>query len=52
MLRLPLLKTADAPWGAAAVHRGGDRRVHHQLTPRNTAQPSANHDDDTDLSVG
>ena len=42
MLRLPLLKSADAPQGpGAAVRGGGPAALHHQRSPRGTRATSA-----------
>jgi opacity protein-like surface antigen len=52
MLRLPLLKSADAPWGRLQPYLAvGPPLFITTVTPRNTRN-FRNHDDDTDLSIG
>ena len=52
MLRLPLLKSADAPWGRLQPYLAvGPPLFITNVTPRNTRN-FRNHDDDTDLSIG
>ncbi|PYN88010.1 MAG: hypothetical protein DMD87_11730 [Candidatus Rokuibacteriota bacterium] len=52
MLRLPLLKSETAPWGALQPYiTGGVPFFMTTVTPRTTAQ-FRNHDGDTDFSVG
>ena len=52
MLRLPLLKSADAPWGRLQPYLSvGPPLFITTVTPRNTRN-FRNHDDDTDLSIG
>ena len=52
LLRLPLLKTEAAPWGAIQPYvTAGVPFFNTTVTPRNTAQ-FRNHDDDTDRSFG
>ncbi|HZP35475.1 MAG TPA: outer membrane beta-barrel protein [Methylomirabilota bacterium] len=52
MLRLPLLKSDDAPWGRLQPYVAvGPPLYITNVTPRNTRN-FRNHDDDTDLSVG
>jgi opacity protein-like surface antigen len=52
MLRLPLLKTDDAPWGRLQPYLAvGPPLFITNVTPRNTRN-FRNHDDDTDLSIG
>jgi opacity protein-like surface antigen len=52
MLRLPLLKTEKAPWGALQPYiAAGVPLFLTTVTPRTTAQ-FRNHDDDTDYSFG
>ncbi len=52
MLRLPLLKSDDAPWGRLQPYLAvGPPLFITNVTPRNTRN-FRNHDDDTDLSIG
>ena len=52
MLRLPLLKSTDAPWGRLQPYLAvGPPLFITTVTPRNTRN-FRNHDDDTDLSIG
>jgi len=52
MLRLPLLKTDKAPWGALQPYVSAGVPVFKTtVTPRTTAE-FRNHDGDTDFSVG
>ena len=52
MLRLPLLKTADAPWGRLQPYvAAGPPLFITTVTPR-TTRDFRNHDGDTDLSIG
>jgi opacity protein-like surface antigen len=52
MLRLPLRKTEDAPWGSIQPYlMGGLPLVRTTITPRTTAH-FRNHDDETDYSLG